>query len=114
MAKTIKAVFINTDEAKISHVDIPVDAKYHEYWQAIYKLCGWDIGTMVQIRRGNMIIVDDEGLLKDPKRGFQVTDYPDPLAGNAVIVGPEKNELVTDCNLTNEEIKAIIKIVEFR
>ena len=106
---TIKAVFVNVDKAEISHVQIDT----RTFWLDIYKLCGWDCGDMVRLRRGNMAVVDDCGLMKNPKKGFTCDDYPQPLAGNAVIVGPEVEGETTDCDLTNEEIKSIIKIVSF-
>jgi len=111
--KEIKAVLIDVENKSVSWVKVPVDKDYNEYWQAIYKLGKFDIGTMVRTEKNNHVIVDDEGLLKNPRFGFYIGDYPQPLAGNGIIVGPEVNGIVTDCTLTNEDVKRLVKIGEF-
>ena len=41
------------------------------------------------------VIVDDEGLHKDGNRYFKLKDYPQPLAGRAIIVNTdEEGELI--------------------
>lgn len=108
---SIKAVRINADDNEITWVDVPIG---DGFWDFVYALCNFSCGDMVRTIRGNYVVVDDEGLMKEPKVGFILKDYPQPLAGNAIIIGPEVNEKTTNCNLTDAEIKQMIRIVRFK
>ena len=112
--KEINAILINSEKKEITAVKIPVDEGHSNFWDTIYKLCNYDCGAPVYIRDENVIMVDDEGLLKNPKFGFVVEDYPDPLAGNGIIIGPEVEEQTQDCTLSVDKVKSIIKFIEFQ
>ena len=53
----------------------------------IRRLIGCDMFTCVTISDRETIYVDDEGLLKNPQFFFKHSNYPDPLAGNGLILG---------------------------
>ena len=55
----------------------------------------------------NMAIVDDEGLLKnaDEQRYFKVKEYPQALAGRAVIIGYDEEGENTDVTYNPDTIE---------
>lgn len=52
----------------------------------MYRLIGCDLIDVVYLPHGNMLIVDDEGLLK-PNCLFLIQGFPQPLAGKALLIG---------------------------
>lgn len=61
-------------------------------YREIYPLIGCETFTCVQINdKNDVIYVDDEGLLKDLKTQsfFMFKGYPQPLAGNGLILGTD-------------------------
>lgn len=59
----------------------------------------------------HICFVNDEGLLNNPTHFFLSKQYPQPLAGNAVIVGNTPNGNSKDCKLTIDEVKDSIKFL---
>ena len=58
----------------------------------LQKLVGGWIETACVWDSGDVLYVDEEGLLKDPRFFFRIPERPDqPLAGNGVLVGREVN-----------------------
>ena len=64
--------------------------EYSGNYQDIYKLCDYELFTVVSVEpNGDGIYVDDEGLLKltDETKFFTYAGYPQPLAGKGLILG---------------------------
>ncbi len=56
----------------------------------IYRLLGCSNISAAHINdRGDLVYVDDEGLLKGPTDFFLLDPYPQPLAGKGLIVGTD-------------------------
>jgi hypothetical protein len=100
-----KAILINAKDKTITEVTI-------ETYKDIYKFCGFDLFTCVQMdAKGNTLYVDDEGLLNGTDFGFIVKGYDQPLMGNAIILGTNRrNGESEDTSLTTEQV---FKMVSF-
>lgn len=61
--------------------------------------------TCVSIDTGDTIYVDDEGLLKDPEFFFVWRDYPQPLAGRALILGSDDEGETQSAKITLDEVR---------
>jgi len=70
----------------------------NSYMEEIKKWMEVSMIDIVTLDTNNMLIVDDEGLLKNPNRYFNwnPTDYP--YAGKAVIVGYDEKGATTDAS----------------
>jgi hypothetical protein len=83
----IRAILINTQAQQVTEVKVnPVLAAY-------YALLGVELVEAVHprgIAAHDVMYVDEEGLLK-PNSFFQFRGYPQPLAGNALIVGTDED-----------------------
>jgi hypothetical protein len=53
---------------------------------------------MVTLNSETAVIVDDEGLFNEDTRYFKLPDYPQPLAGRAIVVGIDEDGEITDYN----------------
>jgi hypothetical protein len=100
-----KAILINAKDKSITEVTI-------ETYKDIYKFCGFDLFTCVQMdAKGNTLYVDDEGLLNGTDFGFIIKGYAQPLMGNAIILGTNRNTGDSvDTSLTTDEV---FKMVSF-
>lgn len=59
----------------------------------IYELCDFDTFTIVsRPDHPNLLFVDDEGVFKKKQAYFMYRDYPQPLAGKALLTGPEDED----------------------
>jgi len=94
-----------------------VDCDYkNKSIQAIYDLCGWNCFDCVRMDEdGNTIYVDDNGLIDTPPSRhdyFMLVDYPQPLAGTALILGSDDNGDTQPCTLTLEQVRQKIKFLD--
>jgi len=53
---------------------------------------------VVTLNSETAVIVDDEGLFNEDTRYFKLPDYPQPLAGRAIVVGIDEDGEITDYN----------------
>jgi hypothetical protein len=82
MAKTIKACFIDAENQTISEVTIE-DSLF-----SYYKLIKCEmIEVGMTLVGGDVLYVDEEGLLKKLQYGFYIEGARQVFVGNAVIVG---------------------------
>ena len=102
-----KAILINAKDKTISEVVI------NDY-KDIYKFCGFDLFTCVQMdAKGNTLYVDDEGLLNGTDFGFVVRGYDQPLRGNAIILGTNRyNGESEDTSLSIEKVASIVSFFD--
>ena len=76
-----KAYWVNSMLQKIIEVEIEGLADLNKY---VGSIC---IGKTY--RNGDVLYVNDDGLLKPNKYFFMVTGQPQPLSGDGIVVGPE-------------------------
>jgi Domain of unknown function (DUF3846) len=82
----MKAILIDSVNRSVKEVD------YDGSLDSLRRFVKCECVTVAFYRdNGDAVFVDDEGLLKSPENFFELGEYPEPLAGNALIVGT-KNE----------------------
>tara|TARA_Y200000002_G_scaffold82702_1_gene65442 strand:- start:291 stop:665 length:375 start_codon:yes stop_codon:yes gene_type:complete len=70
--------------------------------------CEWI--TSVRISQNDVIYVDDAGLLREGYQGaFQVEGYPQPLVGNAIVIGYNNVGESVDVHMSIDDLKKKIK-----
>ena len=78
---------------------------YDGDFHSIYNLI--DCSCFDVVRCGKYdLFVDDEGLFKDDQKFFVVFDYPQPLAGKALVVGCDEEGNTIEPGITIEELEA--------
>ena len=78
---------------------------YDGDFHSIYNLI--DCSCFDVVRCGKYdLFVDDEGLFKDDQSFFLVFDYPQPLAGKALVVGCDEEGNTIEPSITIEELEA--------
>ena len=77
--KNIKAIFINAHERTVTDVEIP------HTLHAIDETIGCDVIEIINLGGKHLLIVDEEGRLKEQTVGFQLPKMPG-IAGNALVV----------------------------
>lgn len=79
--------------------------EYSGNYQDIYKLIGASLFDVVRIRKGDSIYVDDEGLFREEQAFFKHKDYPNPLAGKALVLGTNDEGDSIEPNCVLAELK---------
>ena len=99
----IRAILIDPFTETVSQVTL-VDTKLQTY----YNLLGCSLITMAGLADGVDMILDDEGLLKDPhsQAYFKMGINSQPFAGKALIVGTDEegNTVSLPENITTEKV----------
>ena len=62
-------------------------ALHNETLQELYDLIGCDLVELVQLDRGIIMAIDEEGKLKEIKGGFTFLGWGTVIAGTAIILG---------------------------
>lgn len=105
----MRAIHINTRERRIEEFE-------HQLAESLAPYMGDDpicIGYRWQ-DTGDVLFVDDTGLFKAAQVFFTLHSFPRPLAGNAVIIGPDEHwvdddgeyhETTLDATMTLEEVR---------
>lgn len=111
-----KAILINVNEQTITEVQVVQDSK-GSYLKSIYNHLGCQLFNIVNINSKNDVYVDDEGLLNltEESMFFRLKGYPQPLAGNGLVMGynPEDGESI-DTTMTIEQVKETIVFMNVR
>lgn len=81
----MRAIYIDSDACKVTEIELPDD---DSQLSELQRLVGGNIEFAHEFPNGDVLFVDEEGLLKNPKHFFDV-DAHQHFAGNGVIVGPE-------------------------
>lgn len=79
-----------------------------ETWKDIAPAIDAETFDVVYLNENTIIYVDDEGLLK-PNATFELKDYPQPLAGKALIFAEDEYGETVDCPLTNAQVMELLK-----
>lgn len=105
MSKQIKVIKVNATAHTVTEVEI------EDTLEAYYREIGCELITAAypkSLTRGDCIFVDDEGLLHEPKPFFMYTGYPQPLAGNGLIVGVDEDGNTVSPKITLPQARARI------
>lgn len=87
----MRAFLIDPAERTLTSIEFEGD------FRKIGELIGCDIITAARINDlGDVIYVDDEGLMKGQASFFLVEGYPQPLAGRGLLVGTDVEPTVTE------------------
>lgn len=103
----MKAILIDSAAKVVKFVEI-------KDYTDINKFGGFDIFTAVRANdKGDMVYVDDEGLINGTETGFVFADYPSPLMGNGIVLGGnDRTGDSKDTTFTLEEIAAKVFFFE--
>lgn len=82
-----RALVINSDNREVH--EIRLSSNESEQLYQAQKIVGGLIASAVQLPNGDTIFVNDEGLLTEPEHFFMVAGYPQPLAGNGILMGAD-------------------------
>jgi hypothetical protein len=85
----MKGLFINAKEETVTEIELKEGASARV--DQMNEIIGSRCFTAVRMRNGDFLYVDDEGLLdiNADSKFIAIQDYPQPLAGNGIIIGPE-------------------------
>lgn len=106
-----KGYLIDPEAKKITHVNH--DTK--DYKQ-IYDLidCKPSPFVIVHLDDENIIFIDDEGLLKNPRYFFNIKGYPQPLAGKGLVLGCDSDGDTVSATIEYEDLKKLITYSEHK
>ena len=99
MDKQKKAYLINAEARTITEVTV---GPYTD----IYPLLGCDTFTCVGLEDEDTLYVDDEGLLKPQMHFIMYEGYPEPLAGNGLVMGTDSEGESIDPKMSLEDLKS--------
>ena len=101
----IKGILIDSEERKVKPVDVESDDI-----DQMHRLIKCECFTCVRFgsERSEMVYVDDNGLLNDPKRFFSVPGYLGWLAGNGLILGVDRRGESVSTELTVEQVESAV------
>lgn len=101
-----KAILIDAENSRVTMVTLP---NGYKEWHKVMKC---DIATVAfYIDDHDSVLVDDEGMLKQPERFFLYEGFHHPLAGNGLVVGCDEEGNTEDCNATEEAVRAKVKFM---
>lgn len=109
-----KGILIDVNNKTITEVTVEKSSDGSQL-DSMYKLLGCEMVEVVSLGE-NDIYVDEEGLLKvtPSSKFFMYEGYPQPLAGNGIILGFDDNTGDnTDTTLTVEEVKQKVKFLNY-
>lgn len=102
-----KGFLINSKLRTITEITIDDSNGLDDIYKAV------DCGTFecVDINENNTVYVDEEGLLRlsFDSMFFKLRDYPQPIAGNGLVLGMDwETGESTDSTMTIEELESLI------
>jgi hypothetical protein len=102
----MRAIWIDSKRRRITEVEVHGLEDMQERVDGLIELAG-------ELRTGDSLYVDDEGLLKDPREFFYLETIGHPLAGNGLIVGfiPESGKS-TDAKTSLESVRRAVKFMD--
>lgn len=103
----MKALLIDSKNRMVKQIEIGED------FTEISKAIGCDVFAAPHILKNNdTMYVDDEGLLKDPQHFFLLDTYPQPIAGNGLILGCDHEGDSIDAKTSLTELADRIKFMD--
>ena len=78
---------IKIDPVAKTITEIELAQNPNETLQELYDLIGCDLVELIQLDRGIIMVVDEEGKLKEIKGGFTFPGWGTAIAGTAIALG---------------------------
>ena len=105
----MKAFLIDPESRTINEVDYDGD------YTSIYSFIdAQTFATAMFNQHGDTVFVDDEGLFRTPTAFFQVTGYPQPMAGKGLVLGCDMDTGDTvECTATLEWLRNHVQWLAF-
>lgn len=94
----MRAIFIDAKNRRVEEFDFTGN------FRDIQRKLGVELFTTVNLRGGDTLYVDDEGLLNGTQDFFLCGLYPTPLAGNGLILGSDDEGETVAAKLKVEEL----------
>jgi hypothetical protein len=109
----MRALLIDSEAASVSEIDLPshkVDDGVRQL-EALRRLVGGWIEFAYRFSDTNdVVFVDEEGKLKDPKHFFWIAGTPTPFAGNGVVCGGEDRQgNITPARSSIDAVRAVVQ-----
>ena len=103
----MKALLIDSKNRMISQIEIG------EHFTEISKAIGCEVFAAPHIMKNNdTLYCDDEGLLKNPEHFFLLDSYPQPIAGNGLILGCDDEGESVDVSMSLIELSSRITFMD--
>jgi hypothetical protein len=103
----MKALLIDVKSQSIRQIEIG------EHFTEISKAIGCEVFSAPHIMQDNdTLYCDDEGLLKDPQHFFLLDSYPQPIAGNGLILGCDDEGESKDVEISLIELSSRITFMD--
>ncbi len=103
-SKIKKAYLIDAEKREITQVEV---GDYTTY----YPLLKCEVFTTVGLEDDDTLYVDDEGLFQPQENFFMYQGYNQPLAGNGLVLGTDKEGNSVDPKMTLETLKSKVKFM---
>ena len=84
---------IKIDPVAKTITEIELAQNPNETLQELYDLIGCDLVELVQLDRGIIMAIDEEGKLKEIKGGFTFLGWGTVIAGTGVVLGGNSSKL---------------------
>ena len=110
----MKAYLIDSQARTVTETD------YNGDYQHIYKLISVETFTVVRVPgsdgfaglMSDCVFVDDEGLLNNPRHFFTLKGYPQPLAGNGLVLGTDDEGESVEPRMSLDDLRAMVGFVQ--
>ena len=89
--KNMRAIKIDPVAKTITEIELAQNP--NETLQELYNLIGCDLVELVQLDRGIIMAVDEEGKLKEIKGGFTFLGWGTVIAGTGIVLGGNSSKL---------------------
>ena len=87
----MRAVKINPVSRTVTEINLAKNP--NETLQELYNLIGCDLVELVQLDRGIIMAIDEEGKLKKIKGGFTFLGWGTVIAGTGIVLGGNSSRL---------------------
>ena len=84
---------IKIDPVAKTITEIELAQNPNETLQELYDLIGCDLVELIQLDRGIIMVVDEEGKLKEIKGGFTFLGWGEVIAGKGIVLGGNSSRL---------------------
>lgn len=105
----MKALLIDSKNRVVKQIEIG------EHYTEISKAIDCETFSAPHIMQDNdTLYCDDEGLLKTPEYFFLLDSYPQPIAGNGLILGCDDEGESTDVSMSLSELSSKVTFMDMQ
>ena len=87
----MRAVKIDPDNRTVTDIDLKKNP--NNTLDELYSIIGCDLVELIQLDRGIIMVVDEEGKLKEIKGGFTFLGWGEVIAGTGIVLGGNSSRL---------------------